>query len=372
MKTFCALLFLLSSLLTAQKIKLDSVLIQNPHEDFIKAYVPKLVTKSKKYRPAVDSINQQLLHSFELESYDGDAAYFGYTDINARMRMLDTVLYLYIKSEFMAAYPVTHETEQYFSLTTGQQLPYYSYTFSQLFTPQGYFEFLEKYWLKKAKNALKAAEECANGPSYCNAYDIMDYKVQEDSIMIQLSNQCFPHVTQFCSPMLTVKVALTDALPYMNLIGQKIVNSPDYYDAHPIRSYLCRQAISLDSNLNNSIAHSSYIIASIADQYPISMTLIKDPKGNISGNYYYNKVGTPIDLKGKKEHQIIHLTERSNGEITGYFEISIHPTYQNEAYAYYNDNGEEAYFTGKWYNADRSKVMNVKIEEIKIPEILIH
>lgn len=96
-------------------------------------------------------------------------------------------------------------------------------------------------------------------------------------------------------------------------------------------------------------------------KYPIGASIYIDEspgnKVNFKGTYYYVSKGIKINLDGEwywgaSHGSSISLTERSNGNITGYF--SLLP--EGEGYAQ---------LTGTWNNPGGSKTLNVTLTAVR-------
>lgn len=84
-------------------------------------------------------------------------------------------------------------------------------------------------------------------------------------------------------------------------------------------------------------------------KYEIVMQLVESSGGKLSGNYYYTKYKTPIQIYGELDQGTVRLEERTNGNLTGYFIGNIRGTT----------------FDGVWQSVDESKIMDCTLHYVK-------
>jgi len=235
-----------------------------------------------------------------------------------------------------------------------------------IFTLSGYFEFLEKYWLPKAKKEvgyvawcvadgrgdLKAVEElsitdsCFIPYADCNCYSF-NGKVWGGVSLIM--DGCVSRAARCCEADYSIGVAPDSLLPYLNDFGKNILIEDDHSELKGLDKELY-----LASVKKSDLPENYYYVGIIDDKYPFKMALSIEGD-SVTGYYYYDKTKEKISLNGSSYYypKRFKLTESSDGNVTGYFYIDTEKCSWNELK-----------LVGDWSNADSSKTLDVKLYNI--------
>lgn len=231
----------------------------------------------------------------------------------------------------------------FFDLKSGEPLKKTIIPFQALFTLSGYLDFLNKYWLEGVKKEFITAIECAEIEPYCSYYDI-NFNIDSNNISISLTDDCYPHVAQGCSPVFSKTVEFDSIKQYLNNIGKYILFESNYNSMTPIEKF------QENERLKDKIPDNVFLFGKIDDKYPFSMAINIDKKEQILGLYYYDSKLQKINLKGQSNDNTMFLTETVNNKQTGFFEFDI--------------NIDSNPIEGKWMNCEKTKSLIVKFTKI--------
>lgn len=345
MKYNLLIIFLIYSLISySQEYVIEKVQLTETVDHKSMSEIPRLHDKSNDSNPIVDAINSQILDRFMINSFvQSELEEFRWYDVGCSSEIKDSILYISFAGEYYGAYPNGVTDELFFDLKSGAPLKKTIIPFQALFTLSGYLDFLNKYWLEGVKKEFITAIECAEIEPYCSYYDI-NFNFDNNKISISLTDDCYPHVVQACSPGYGISIELDSIKQYLNNIGKYILLESNYKNMTPIERF------QENERLNDKVPNNVYLFGKIDDKYPFSMAINIDKKEQIFGLYYYDSKLQKINLKGQSNDNTMLLTETVNNKQTGFFEFDI--------------NTENYPIEGKWMNSEKAKSLNVKFTKI--------
>jgi hypothetical protein len=331
----------------SQEFVVDKVQLTETVDNKYVSEIPRLKDKSNESNPVVDWINSQILDRFMINSYvQSELEEFRWYEVGCSSEIKENILYISFAGEYYGAYPNYVADELFFDLKSGESLKLTVIPFHVLFTLSGYLDFLNKYWLEEVKKEFITAIECAEIEPYCSYYDINSYNVDSNKLSISLTDDCYPHVAQGCSPAYRISVELDSIKQYLNNIGKYILLESKYMTMSPIEKFLENE------KLIEKVPNNLFLFGKIDDRYPFSMAINIDKKEHIVGLYYYDSKLQKINLKGQSNDNTMFLTETVNNKQTGFFEFDI--------------NINNYPIDGKWLNFEKTKSLNVKFNRIMI------
>jgi hypothetical protein len=336
------LVFLINTLIGySQEFVVEKVQLKETVDNKYVSEIPRLKDKIDESNPVIDRINSQILDRFMINSYiQSELEEFRWYEVGCSSEIKENILYISFAGEYYGAYPNYVSDELFFDLKSGESLKLTVIPFQALFTLSGYLDFLHKYWLEGVKKEFIIAIECAESEPYCSYYDINSYNVDSNKLSISLTDDCYPHVAQGCSPSYRISVELDSIKQYLNNIGKYILLESKYMTMTPIEKFLENE------KLKEKVPNNLFLFGKIDDRYPISMAINIDKKEQISGLYYYDSKLQKISLKGQSDDNTMFLTETVNNKQTGSFEFDI--------------NIDNYPIEGKWLNIEKIKSLNVK------------
>jgi len=315
--------------------------------------IPKVIDLNNADNQAVESINFEIyIYFFDV---DGNISVWDY--VNFDYLIQDDILYISFNGEYTGAYPVQVEDYFYFNITTGEKLQMSQISFQSLFTLSGYFDFINKYWLKGVKEAFKEAKKCAGFEPYCSFYDI-NYSIDNNNkLLVSMNDDCFPRVARACSPYYNISVDINDIEEYLNDIGKFLLieNNSNY----PI------DRLFANNKIVDNLPENMFIFGRIDDKFPFSMAINIDSQNQISGYYFYDNRRQNLNLYGVQNGEHVLLTEEVNGQITGYLELTVSANWSSNAI--YTNFG---YLSGKWLNADKTNMLDINFTAIKSTKVM--
>jgi hypothetical protein len=338
--------FLINTLISySQEFVVEKVQLTETVDNKYVSELPRLNDKSNESNPVVDMINSQILDRFMINSYvQRELEEFRWYEVGYSSEIKENILYISFAGEYYGAYPNYVADELFFDLKSGEPLKLTAIPFQALFTLSGYLDFLNKYWLEGVKNEFITAIECAESEPYCSYYDINSYNVENNKLSISLTDDCYPHVSQGCSPVYKISVELDSTKQYLNNIGNYILLESKYMTMTPIEKFLENE------KLMGKVPDNVFLFGKIDDRYPFSMAINIDNKEQIPGLYYYDSKFQKISLKGQSNDNTMFLTETTNNKQTGFFEFDI--------------NIDNYPIEGKWLNFEKTKSLSVKFTKI--------
>ncbi len=343
-----------------QNIIVEKIILTETVDNRYVSEIPEVKDLANEENPVVDKIDSTILDRFMISSYkQEELEEFRWYDVECSSEIRENILYISFAGEYYGAYPNYVEDEFYFDLKTGELINLSSIPFQALFTLSGYLDFLNKFWLEGVKKEFKTAIECAEFEPYCSIYDIYNYRVKDNKLFFSLTNDCYPHVAQGCSPTYEVAVGIDTLKQYLNELGLYILIESNYLSKTPIEKLLENEKLKV--KLQNNL----FLFGKINDKYPISMAITIDNQGKISGYYYYDSKLQKLTLTGQKNDNIISLIESFGNKQTGFFEIKFSNDYDSQGYFLSDSKGNDKYVVGKWMNPDKTKVFDIKFTEVK-------
>jgi len=347
MKYKLQIVFLINTLISfSQEFVVQKVHLTESIENMYVSDIPKLKDLSNDNNPVVDMINSQILDRFMINSYEqSEIDEFRWFGVEFSSEIYEDILYISFTGEYIGAYPNGVTDELFFDLKSGESLKLTIIPFQALFTLSGYLDFLNKYWLEGVKNEFEAAIECAEFEPYCSYYDI-NYEVESNKLSISLTNDCYPHVAQGCSPAYRISVELDSVKQFLDNIGKYMLFESEYMNMTPIEKFLENE------KLNDKVPNNVFLFGKMDDRYPFSMAINIDKKEQILGLYYYDSKLQKINLKGHSNDNTMFLTETVNNKQTGFFEFDI--------------NIDNNPIEGEWLNFEKTKSLIVKFGKIML------
>jgi hypothetical protein len=341
MRYLLLIVFLINTVIIySQKFVVEKVQLIETVENKYVSEIPKLKDLSNDSNPVVDGINSHILDRFMINSFvQSELEGFNWYEVRYSSEIRENILYITFAGEYYGAYPNYVADELLFDLKYGEPLKLTAIPFQALFTLSGYLDFLNKYWLEGVKNEFIAAVECAEIEPYCSYYDINSYNVDSNKLSISLTDDCYPHVAQGCSPVYRISIELDSIKQYLNNIGKYILLESNYMTMTPIGKFLENKKII------EKVPDNVFLFGKIDDRYPFSMAINMEKQERISGLYYYDSKLQKINLKGQRNDNTMFLTETVNNKQTGFFEFDINIDYYP--------------IEGKWLNFDKTKSLNV-------------
>lgn len=358
--------FLFLSHLTFSQITVETIEFKETVDNSYISKLPRLTTESVENEQAVNKINAFILDRFMIESFDpSELEEFRWYEVDFNYEIKEGILFISFAGEYYGAYPNYVQEELFFDLSTGEQLINSDIPFQALFSLSGYLDFMNKFWLNEVKPAFIEAIECADYEPYCSYYDIYDYSINEENIVISLTDDCYARVSRACSPFVSLTLPSDSIKKYFSKEGNRIIFTDSYTSKEGIDKFLYNRSIS------KNLPRNMYLFGKIDGKYPFSMALNFDKDSeNISGYYYYDRKLEKLQLTGlKKDEATIVLQESLNNIPTGSFKINLSNSYVRDAYPVYSSKGESTYFTGIWSNPEKTKTFHVEFTEIKLNDM---
>jgi hypothetical protein len=340
------LVFLIYTLFSySQEFVVEKVQLTETVENKYASEIPRLKVESDERNPVAESINSLILDRFMINSYvQSELEGFNWFEVRYSSEIKENILYISFAGEYYGAYPNYVTDELFFDLKSGEPLKLTVIPFQALFTLSGYLDFLNKYWLEGVKSEFITAIECAEFEPYCSYYDINNYNIDSNKLSVSLTDDCYPHVAQGCSPVFKIYVELDSIKQYLNNIGKYILLESNYMNMTPIEKFLENQ------KLIEKVPDNVFLFGKIDDRYPFSMAINIDNKEKIFGLYSYDSKLQKITLNGQCNDNTLFLTETVNNKLTGffelYFDIDYHP------------------IEGNWLNYEKTKSLNVKFTNV--------
>jgi hypothetical protein len=327
---------------TVQKININSTLFADTKNE-----IPKIIPLKKEYTAVANTINKQILEEYSLEGFQlKKDEEFRYSDCSFSYQINPTHLFLKTEGGYLGPYPSEFEKEYIFNLKNGALENNENIPFQAFFTLNGYLDFMSKYWLTDVKKEFDTSiKDCEGSEPYCTYYDIDKYEVQNNQLSISLTNDCYPHVAQACTPYLTKSFSKEVMRKYLSDWGYRILFNSKYVANKGIEKFLINQKER--GNAENNI----FLFGKINKLYPISMALTLSKKDNtVSGYYYYDKKKIKIKLSGTFSANSISLNEFTNNQNTENFSFEFKENYSDDGFYIYTNDEQSKYLTGNWLN----------------------
>jgi hypothetical protein len=172
-------LFLFLSLLggpvafSQENIVVEKLVFTDTVEKANASDIPHVTDRAGRQNDITNKINDAIQDRFMFDSFDPKSVTdFTWYGVEFTHQIKEGVLHIAFQGEYYGAYLNFVTDNLYFDLKTGDLLPEKRIPFHTLFTPEGYFDFLNKHWLPLCAAACQEAARCAEMDPYCTCYDI--------------------------------------------------------------------------------------------------------------------------------------------------------------------------------------------------------
>lgn len=343
------------SSLAQSSIEVKTIIFTETVDKSSKSNIPYIVYKTGNNKAIADKINESIQDRFMIHSFDPKkVTEFRWYDVEFTHQIIENILHIGFAGVYYGAYPNYVEDNLYYDLKTGDKMEGIYLSTSSLFSLQGYYDFLNKYWLTECLKAYQEAIECAGFEPYCSCYDI-DFTFGSAETSFSLTDDCFPHVARACSPGHGMGLDNDTLRNYLNDFGKWVLFETNYASASTLEKFLFFR------KNYNKIPSYMFLVGKIDNKYAFSMALdISESTGKASGYYYYEKQKIRIPLHGTAHPDRIELTETVNGQVTGKFSFLITDAYPGNGIHINNK-----YLTCTWLNVKPNKVMPVVFTSAK-------
>jgi hypothetical protein len=245
---------------TSQNIVIEEVPILETIDKKNTSRLPRFKDLSKLANPVVNKLNAFVLDLFSIQSYNqNEITEFRWFDVKFSSEVNGGIAFIRYEGEYLGAYPTTVTEELFFDLGTGERLPNQDVPFHALFSLDGYFKFLNRHWLTKAKEAFKKATACAETEPECSYYDIDTYGLRKGLFHCSLQPECYPHVAMTCSPDVQVSIPIDSLKPFLTDRTTKMLVDERYGDKKGIDKFLFNRKV------KNELPHHLFVFGRIDD-----------------------------------------------------------------------------------------------------------
>jgi len=351
-----------SEIIETSIIVVDTITINKFENDDDACLLPRLRHTKEPENVAVAAINKEILEHFGLTSYESPSLEnFVHAGVIFTWEATEDIFYFKYEGEKILGRSHQEEEEFVFDLKTGKLLAYDPIPFQALFTPSGFLEFLNKYWLEQFTEKLNESISCAEMDATCSPRKLT-YEIIGNDLIVRLFEGCFPSYARACEPNFEKIFKVKDIQSFLSEAG-KIIISEENHDKSKI------DLIVMNSKANDLVEDVLYLFGEIDNKYAISMA-IKNNKGEITGLCYYDHKKLPTELNGKINHEYIDLTEYADEKVSGYFQFILHEGFAAEDIVVRFPNGKIRYLEGGWLNADKNRMYNINFTD-NISNILV-
>jgi hypothetical protein len=358
MRRYVMLIFCWASMisLAQQNITVETIVFPNTAEPSAKSNIPHITGNPGTDDSVVVKINNTIRETFMIDDFDPvKAVDFNWSGADYTYEIKSNILWISYHGEYLGPYPSEVKDNLFFDLSNGNLLDNRTLPFSALFSLEGYFSFLNKYWIPGCSKEFEKAAKCAGSEPDCSCYDIA-FSLSDNHLKIFFTGECFPHAAQDCNPAYSANLPADSVKPFLSSFGRYVLFNTEYVRMTELDRFLFYR-----DNLK-TIPDYYFISGSIGNKYPVSMAIeINDSSKKVTGYYFYNKQQKSISLTGEFNPAKINLTESSDNKITGEFEFIIQQSYNENGF----NAGNEIYWTGKWKGAGTSKPMMISLTDIK-------
>lgn len=307
-----------------QEFVVDTIVFTETVDKVYQSDIPFVKSISGKKKAIADKINEEIKDRFMIESFDPQKnEEFRWYEVGFESEILANILLISFGGEYYGAYPNLVGENLFFDLKTGKRLKEEILDYHLLFSKQGYFDFLDKYWRKGCDEVFREAKICTDFDPYCSKFDIIiradnEISLSKGLITFALTSDCLPHVVKGCSPVFDVQILIEDLKPYLSSFGIYSLIESKYLTKTTLEQYLF-----LKQN-QSKIPAIYFIQGKINGKYDFNMALEMDKNSNgINGFYYYQKKKIPIQLNGFFDNKEIVLTESVGNKKTGQFKFKL-------------------------------------------------
>ncbi len=338
-----------------QNISVETIIFSNSINKSAKSNIPHVIDKSGVKNIVVNKINESIMERFMIDNFDtSKAVNFSWSDVDYKYEIKSDILLISFWGEYLGAYLNYINDNLYFDLSNGSLLVNKVLPFNALFSLQGYFSFLNKYWIPGCIQKYDEAAKCAGLEPDCNCYQI-DLTYSATHLDFSLTDYCFPHYISVCNPHYSIVLLIDSIKPYFSDFGKYVIFEKKFNNLTELERFLFYR-----ENFNK-IPNYYFIVGSIDNKYPFSMALeLNDSLKEANGYYFYNKHKINISLNGQFNSSQINLKESINNKTTGQFDFTWYDSYHEDGLSFGNK-----YLTAKWINLDSKKEMKIKLTSIK-------
>lgn len=321
------ILLLIGQYTFAQEFVVDTIVFTETVDNRNHSNIPFVKNTSGKKKNISDKINEEIKDRFMFESFDPiKNKEFRWYDVDFKSEIISDILLISFNGECYGAYLNIVHDNLFFDLKTGNQIQEETLDYNFLFSKQGYFDFLDKYWIQGCDKEFEEARKCADAEPYCSKFDIIfrsdnDIDLKKGLITFALIDDCFPHVVQACSPLFEIQIPINDLKPYLSSFGKFTLFESNYLAKTTLEKYL------FFKDNNSKIPFTYFIQGKISGKYRFNMALEINMNSKVAqGFYYYQKKKKLIQLNGFFNNKIILLTESVDNKKTGQFKFQLKGT----------------------------------------------
>ncbi len=280
-------------------------------------FVRNLLVNKKKI---ADKINLQIKERFMIESFDPTInKEFRWYDVEFNSEIIDHTLLISFQGEYYGTYLNMINENLYFDLLTGEKIQEEKLDYNFLFSNQGFFDFLDRFWIQGCDKEFKKAIECADLEPYCSPFDIIfssnnEVAVEHGKIRFSLVSDCYPHVVQACSPFFEIQISLSELKPFLSPFGIFTLFESGYLAKTTLEKHL------FFKKNKWKIPFTYFIQGRIDAKYRFNMVIeINQNSKEAKGFYYYDSKRLPLRLKGYFDNKSILVNEKVDNKKTGQF-----------------------------------------------------
>jgi hypothetical protein len=308
----------------AQEFVVNTIVFTETVDKRYHSNIPHVKNPSGKKKNIADKINEEIKDRFMFESFEPiKNKEFRWYDVEFHNEIISDILLISFSGEYYGAYPNMVDDNLFFDLKTGNRIQEETLDYHLLFSKQGYFDFLEKYWIEGCNEKFKEARQCADYEPYCSEFDIIfrsnnATSLKKGLITFALVDDCFPHVVRACSPSFEIEIPVEDLKPYLSPFGIFTIFESNYLSKTTLEKYL------FFKTNKSKIPFTYFIQGKINGKYRFNMAIETNKNSKtVEGFYYYQKKKVPIFLSGLVDNKTISLTESVDNKKTGQFQFQL-------------------------------------------------
>lgn len=185
-------------------------------------YIPQVINHYGNPNIRTDRINQAILETFELKSFDQAPKNFPWSGVTFTWESDGGNLAIQYSGTVVGAYATDVNKTLYFTLAEGKPIQTGRIPFTAFLNYDQFFPFFNKYWLAECSAKQAKAAGCAGGENTCDCYDNISLSTKDDKINLNLeSKECLPHAAMACAPQYTLSLAFNELSPFLSDYGKK-------------------------------------------------------------------------------------------------------------------------------------------------------
>jgi hypothetical protein len=259
------------------------------------------------------------------------------------------------------------DEDLYFDMKNGGiRLSHEDIPIHTLFTPKGYFEFREKYWIDNVKYAfdmeVQAYEraEGEDGGSYAQKRDLFAdigwYTFDTGHLYCHSYFSPYPESLRCYNPVAETTIPIDSVLSYLSDFGKKVFLKDDYTNMEGIERLL------YERRMVSQIPKIVVVYGAIDNKYEFALS-VDIEETSAEGHYYYLNKNQEIKLLGALSPNYFYLEEYTNGTNTGIFVFNVEDEYETEAFGLYGEK-ESRYVEGYWQKSSGDTRMPIFIYSV--------